>query len=283
MKTEKRVFKSKIISSEVADVEVEVYEGNKGIWNIICPECEIAIASASTHIQSDLRSLTRMQLPGYGNSRFKADAADMTLDDHMLAMDSVCPSENAVLYGYSHCGYFTTQYALQRAGKISALILVEPALYSTKEDLLERAALIDAGKEVESMASMITTVDSATDRTDAQVEWVAKSLVANVNSDSTVAQEFRIRAEHAVSDEDLAKLDIPVLLIAGTESNISYMVKRAFQAIPQASVSWIEGAGHLDLEKGIYAEQVARAIEVFVESLNCNSAVTVPSAEKVAS
>lgn len=267
MKNEQRVFKPQMISSDVADIEVHVHEKPEGIYNVICPECEIAIASSSTYIEYQLRSITTMQLPGYGRSTFKGNAAEMTLDDHMAALDSVCPTDNAVLYGYSHCGYFITQYALKNTGKIKALVLVEPALFSEKKDLLERAALIDEGKDLEAMASMITTVDTAAGRTDEQLEWVAESLVKNVNSGNTVAQEYRIRAENELSLEALAELDIPVLLIAGTKSHANYMVKRAFQAIPQASVTWIDGANHLELGKGKYAKQIARAVDSFLENV----------------
>lgn len=271
MKIAQKALVSKMISSPVADIEVHTHEANKGLWQMIAVECDKTLASAVTFVEAALRSVSVMQLPGYGQSRFNIDAASATLEDHLSAIDMACPSDNAVLYGYSHGGYFMTQYALRNAGKVSALVLVEPALFSAKEDLLQRAALIDAGKEVESMASMVTTVGSAAGRSEEQLRQVATQLVANVNSGAAVAQEYRIRAEHAVSEEDLAKLDIPVLLIAGTKSHASFMVKRAFQAIPHATVAWIEGASHLDLEKVENAQQIARAIDNFLESVGGDS------------
>lgn len=269
MKIAQKALVSRMISSPITDVEVHTREGSKGIWDILAISCDKNMASAVNFVDSALRSVNIMQLPGYGNSTFKTDVASMGLGDHMAAMDMARPSDNTVLFGYSHGGYFTTQYALQRPGNVRALILVEPALFSAKEDLMERAAMIDAGKEVESMARMITTVDSAAGRTDAQLRQVAEQLNSNVNSGSSVAQEYRIRAANEVTEEDLAKLDMPVLLIAGTKSHASFMVKRAFQAIPHASVCWIEGASHLDLEKVEYAQQIARAIDGFMEQITC--------------
>lgn len=271
MKIVQKALVSKMISSSVADIEIHTHEVNKGLWQMIAVECNKTMASAVTFVQAALRSVSVMQLPGYGQSRFNIDAASVTLDDYLSAIDMACPSDNAVLYGYSHGGYFMTQYALLNAGKVRALVLVEPALFSAKQDLLQRAALIDDGKEVESMASMVKTVESEAGRSEDQLRQLATQLVANVNSGVAVAQEYRIRAEHVVSEEDLAKLDIPVLLIAGTKSHASFMVKRAFQAIPHATVCWIQGASHLDLEKVENVQQIARAIDNFLESVDGDS------------
>lgn len=271
MKVTPKAMEAKMISSQGVDIEVHTHAAKTGVMDILALLCSGPVyACAVTRIEASMRSINVMQMPGYGKSAFKTEIGAVTLDDHMAAIDLAVPSEGTVLYGYSHGGFFTTQYALKHGDKVRALVLVEPALYSTKEDLLNRAALIDAGKDVDSMATMLKAVESSDSRSEAQFRQVAEKLVANVNSGSTVAQEYRIRADNAVSEEDLAKLDIPVLLIAGTESQASFMVKRAFQSIPHASVCWIKGATHLSLEKIEYADQIARAVDAFLENIGAN-------------
>ncbi|UXH76111.1 alpha/beta fold hydrolase [Roseateles amylovorans] len=277
MKVIPKDLASKIISSPRADVEVHSHESQTGIWDILAILCDKGVLASLTRLESPFRSINCMQLPGYGKSTFKGSVESATLDDHLAAMDSVLSSKQTLLYGYSHGGFFTAQYAIKHADKVQALVLVEPALFTASEDLLERAALLDAGKDVESMARMVQRYDTPAAQSEAQVTQVAEQLVKNVNSGSTVAQEFRIRAANAVTEADLAALDMPVLLIGGTRSHASHMVKRAFQAIPHATVSWIEGASHLDLEKPEFAPQIARAIDAFLSSIGATGTPTYQS------
>lgn len=270
MNTTPKALVSKMISSPVADLELQIHAAGKGLWHMVSLLCEKTLAASVTRIEAGLGSTTIMSMPGYGSSAFKGDPKAATLSDYIGAIDAAAPSDNTVLFGYSHGGYFTTQYALQNPGKVRALVLVEPALFSARDDLLERAALIDGGKDLESMVAMLKSVESSAGRSEEQLHQLAQQLLGAVNSGAAVAQEYRIRAEHAVSMEDLAGLDMPVLLIAGTRSHASFMVKQAFQAIPHASVCWIEGASHLDLEKVEYAAQIARAVESFLENAGSN-------------
>lgn len=80
-------------------------------------------------------------------------------------------------------------------------------------------------------------------------------------------EEFLVRAENPITDQELCKLRLPVLLIGGTESSVSHMVKRAFNAIPNASVIWITGASHLGLQGEKYASSIARSINCFLEQI----------------
>ena len=276
MKQQEYAIESKIFNTPKIDIEVSSQRSrapsadfsNWDIWKLLCPP-DTPTGSAISPLLSKYKSVNVMQLPGYGKSKVIAPVDSLTLDDYLDAMDQVIQSDNSVLFGYSHAGYFTAQYALRNPTKIRALVLVEPALFTPKQDLLERIRLIEEGKDQQAMSSMLQFVGA----TEKQKEGgLANSLLASVNSSSVVAQEYRIRAENEVTEEALAKLEIPVLLVGGTESKANFMVKGAFQAIPLASVSWIYGASHLGLGNSEYENEVDAAVNAFLQSLGAAKA-----------
>lgn len=268
-------FDSKIVSTKKVDVEVHSCNfGGGGVnnWDIWAMACAPNLAYAPGLISAECKSINVMQMPGYGESVITADVQELTLADYIETLDQVIDTNDGVLYGYSHSGYFMAQYALQRPEKVKALVLVEPALYTPKQELLDRIALIEAGQDNQAMSSMLKFAGGTQGCTDEQVDLAARTILLNVNSSSAVAREYRVRADNEVTEAALAALDIPVLLIGGTDSHISFMVKKAFQALPHASVSWIEGATHLNLESGEYAAEISAAINAFLQAVSANNA-----------
>ena len=268
-------FDSKIISTKKVDVEVHSFRyGSGGVnnWDIWAAACKPSFACAPGLISAECKSINVLQMPGYGDSTITADVDALTLDDYIEVLDQVIDTSDGVLYGYSHSGYFMAQYALHRPDKVKAMVLVEPALYTPKQELLDRIALIEAGEDGQAMTSMLKFVGATHGRTDEQIDDTARTILQNVNSSSAVAREYRVRADNEVTEEALAGLKVPVLLIGGTDSHLSDMVKRAFQALPHAFVSWIEGATHLTLESGDYELEIAAAINAFLQAVSANNA-----------
>lgn len=251
---------------------------------------EVAVARVPVQIQdlkfvaaacADFNALSKvsfpvnqMQLRGYGGSVVRTtDRAAFSLDNYMSDIDVVIGSteresgpSRSVLFGYSHAGYFTTAYAIGNPQKVSALILVEPALYTDREELLKRIDLATKEEGLESIEAMLRYVDpGAAMRSDARE--TARSITSNVNSNMTLIEEFRLRADSPISDDSLALLQMPVLLIGGTHSRVNWMVKRAAQAIPYASVAWIRGATHLSLQNEEYADDIASVVNCFAKQL----------------
>jgi pimeloyl-ACP methyl ester carboxylesterase len=269
------IYNREIVSSKKVDVEVHSYQTeNDGVsnWDLWVMACKPTIACAPGMISAECKSVNVMQMPGYGESVINDGAESLTLDDYVEAFDRVIDTNDGVLYGYSHSGYFMAQYAIKKPEKVKALILVEPALYTPKQELLDRIAFIEAGDDRQAMSSMLKFVGGTRGSTEEQVNSVASAILSNVNSSTAVANEYRVRAENEVTDEALAGLNIPVLLIGGTNSDISFMVKKAFQALPHAFVSWIEGATHLNLESGEYEKEMAAAINAFLQAVSSNNA-----------
>ena len=84
------------------------------------------------------------------------------------------------------------------------------------------------------------------------------------------------RANNPISAEELASLQIPVLLLGGSKSDAGYTVRRASAAIPKACVWWIPGATHGDLLSPANAPQISRACNSFTQALGL-SPITMPA------
>lgn len=200
-----------------------------------------------------------MSLRGYGGSqvRGRTEGLDSYLADFDAMLDA-SGRKRSVLFGYSHAGYFATAYALRRPERVSGLVLVEPALYTDRDELLQRIKAADGGDGMKAVGQMLDYVQPE----DASDE-VAKRILGNVREAENMADEFRIRAEYPLGDE-LGGLSMPVLLVGGSDSKVADFVRRAAQDIPQACVWWVKGAQHRDLQQ---AQEISPVVEIFVSQL----------------
>lgn len=255
---------SHVLTSRGAEIEVSVFR-EQGAFHLTAVACGDFAALGRLSLPVSL-----MQLRGYGKSVAQDRQAAPALSDYVADLDTVTAAGangKTVLFGYSHGGYFTTSYALAHPDRVGALILVEPALYTPKEDLLERARKAAAGDKTGAVERVLRYVDPTVGLVHERATQVVQSIVTNINSDSLLAHEFTIRAENPISDDNLAQLRVPVLLIGGTDSHVNFMVKRAAQVIPFASVFWVQGATHLDLQGDKHADAISSAVEAFLKSV----------------
>lgn len=207
-----------------------------------------------------------MDLRGLGSSRVALGSPRaFDLKSYLADFDAVLRetgrSRNTALLGYSHAGYFVTAYALANPNKVSALVLVEPALFTSRAELLKRARLASAGKVRESVSAMLSYVGArgASD--------VRDTVVGAIQSGDAVAAEWRVRAENPISPRRLASLKMPVLLIGGSESKQSDSVTKAASVIPNAKVWWIHGADHLGLVDAKHNRELNEVVGAFLNSL----------------
>jgi pimeloyl-ACP methyl ester carboxylesterase len=225
--------------------------------------------------------LTRISVPvletqirGYGGSTLgdigKEKATAPTLSDYVGDIDAVMNHfhlKRAALLGYSHGGYFTTAYSLANPDRVSALILIEPALFNTRQELLHRARLAKEVNQEAAMKSMLRHVQPDIGMNEDRASKVSKTLLKNVTSNETLATEFLLRADNPIEPDELANLQIPVLLIGGTKSHASNTVTKAARILPTASVWWIRGASHLDLMSETFSSKLEQVIEAFLIGL----------------
>ncbi|UXH76096.1 alpha/beta fold hydrolase [Roseateles amylovorans] len=256
---------SNLVKVSDGDIAVEQL-GNRAAGStasIVAVACDKFSALAKLSYPVD-----QMQLRGYGRS-VVATKGNFRLTDYVSDIDTIAAQSKTpvVLFGYSHGGYFTAAHAVSRPGNIKALILIEPALFTDRADLLERAEKAAAGNQDQALERTVQFIEPTVGlRKDSVSHWV-KAVAANINDTRSLADEFRVRAEHPITEEALARIDVPTLLIGGTHSQMAFMTKRAAQAIPYASVAWIQGATHLSLQEDAAAAPIAAVIDAFLNGL----------------
>lgn len=243
------------------------------------PRSLVAVACAQAFDLFERLSfpVLEMNLRGYGGSRVSPVSEVQKNDDpfqlshYMADFDTVLRKGNlksTALLGYSHSGYFATSYALAKPEKVSALILVEPALFNSREDLLNRAKLAAGGRNEKALMAMLRHVQPSVGLDDKAASAMVKTILENVNDDRTLASEYTVRAENPIEESELKKLEMPVLLIGGKRSHASYTVERLARILPQASVWWVRGAQHIDLMTPKFAQQINKVVSQFLESLD---------------
>jgi pimeloyl-ACP methyl ester carboxylesterase len=217
------------------------------------------------------------------SKRFELHSAGegFELKDYLADIDAVISHIGSdpkppVLFGYSNHGFFATHYALKYPERISALILAEPALFNPREELLKRAELAFAGDAEGSIKAMIDHVqpDVAADENLSNI--ATRIILRQIPKTNTIGLELMTRANNPISAEELASLQIPVLLLGGSKSDAGYTVRRASAAIPKACVWWIPGATHGDLLSPANAPQISRACNSFTQALGL-SPITMPA------
>ncbi len=232
----------------------------------------VAACSGNLFLRDVAAQTVQMYIRGHVNVHLEGDARGMKLSHYMSDFDAVLGSakgkKKPILFGYSHAGYFATSYALGNQEKIGGLILMEPALYTPKEELLNRANLASKGQGAQAIEAMIHFTDPKIGRNKLALAKTSEAIMKDMASNDLLAEEFRIRAEHPIVEEQLKGLNVPTFLIGGTASGAAYMVERAARVIPKASVLWIRGATHLDLIGGEFATQVGAAINACLNQLD---------------
>lgn len=211
-----------------------------------------------------------MDMRGFASSKVSLDVPQSLNHKAYLAdIDAVLKktraTERPALFGYSHAGYFMTAYALKNPKRVSALILAEPALFTTRAELLKRARLAEAGKTDQAIDTMLKYAASNVPRTESLS--TRSAIAESIQSNETLAAEWRIRAENPISLRQLSSLKMPVLLIGGTASKQANLLIKAAQAIPHASIWWIKGATHIDLGSKKYSKEISAVVETFLNQV----------------
>jgi len=195
----------------------------------------------------------------------QSQGAGYELADYLNDIAAVvdCTNSRPVLCGYSHTAFFTVHYALNHPERLSALILVEPALFNERAELLSRAHKALAGDEHGSITELLKNVqpDLANDETLAKA--YTRFVVKSTENSSTMGMELLARANNPISRERLSTLKMPVLLIGGTKSHAKYTVHRSAEALPNAFVWWVEGATHMDIMGPTYSNKIEQAVNAF--------------------
>jgi pimeloyl-ACP methyl ester carboxylesterase len=179
--------------------------------------------------------------------------------------------ERTAMLGYSHTGFFVTHYALAMPQRVSALILMEPALFNERDDLLTRARLALEGKYEESLKAMLRYVQPDVGSDELLASRAASYIMKQINDPRLLAGELMVRAANPISPEQLTKLTMPMLLIGGSKSVVKETVLRLAAMHPHAYLWWVQGAGHGELMAERYQEQITSVIDNFLISIQLDS------------
>lgn len=214
-----------------------------------------------------------MDLRGQSKSTIQPAAiGTLSLKDYMADFDAVtahmahAKAKSFTLIGYSQAGFFATHYAALHPQVVSKLILIEPALYTEREELLKRAEIAERGDGDGAIAAMLRYVEPRIGLSVDRERGEVKAISSNSQSPEFIAAHFRVRANNPITTRHLRRLTMPVLLIGGTASHLKDVVVRASKEIEEAAVWWVRGAQHIDIMSSKYAKQVTPVIDAFVAS-----------------
>ncbi|HLJ87423.1 MAG TPA: hypothetical protein VKZ53_11410, partial [Candidatus Angelobacter sp.] len=147
--------------------------------------------------------------------------------------------------------------------KIAALILVEPALFNEKEELLSRARKALEGDEAGSIQELLNLVQPDLGEDPNLATAYTKYVIQATENGRAMGMELLARAHHPITSEQLSSLKMPILLIGGTKSHAAYTIHRSAAALPFAYVWWIAGATHMDILGHLFTEKVSIGINAF--------------------
>ncbi len=220
--------------------------------------------------------VAEMQLRGYGESKWEPATGESApaLSDYLKDIDNVIAHtlmERPVLLGYSHSGFFAAHYAIANPGKLGGLILAEPALFNTADELQARIQLAEEGRDLESLQLMLKHVEPFIEEkkteNGAGPAEAAGRILANINHPHALVNELRVRKAEPVSEALFSKLTVPVLAIGGLQSHVASIVIRLQRLLPTSYVWWIKGAAHTDLMSENFGRQMEAVISSFQAGL----------------
>lgn len=182
--------------------------------------------------------------------------SDLLLDDLFRVLDAL-QVERCVLAGESSGAMTVLQAALRAPERFSGLVLVDPRYQGGRS---QGAARMLAGCRQDFAATMSAFVDACTPEPDCAAEraW-GKRIVMRSNAEHAV--QLMECVEHLHLEDRLAEIQIPTLLIHGTQDVITPLAnsQAIAAAIAGAQLVMIEGAGHVPTLTR--PEAVAEAIE----------------------
>jgi pimeloyl-ACP methyl ester carboxylesterase len=187
-------------------------------------------------------------------------AAAYTEDMHQLFKE--LSFERSAVIGYSHGGFFAIDFALQHPEQVSALVLIEPALFFDRNKLKERIKVVLENKEA-GIRLLLQQIAPELAR-DRKAHTAMVQAISNQYPDAIgLAGEWQARITYEIGDDDLRDIRVPTLVITGERSRVRQYTSRAARLIPRALTWVIPGATHLVLDER--PREVAAVINMFLE------------------
>jgi len=183
-------------------------------------------------------TVSAFDLLGHGRSPVPKDPALYSRDGALADLDDVVATlgRKPVLVGHSLGGYLALAYAATRPGSVRGMVVM--ATGPGFRDAEKREA------------------------------WNARSE-RNAHRFGVELQVAGLNLQHdGLVMESLAELDVPTLVLAGTEDAAPYAASGAYleRKMPNARFAAIEGGKHMMHEES-HADEIAKRITEFVDAL----------------
>jgi pimeloyl-ACP methyl ester carboxylesterase len=199
-----------------------------------------------------------VDLYGEGKSPPWTSARDCTLDDELVLINPLLDERTPfVLVGHSYGGAVAIRLALAKRQSVQALVLYEPALWGFLARVDPDG---DGTKEIEAVRqNLVERFDLGNDEAATQGfmdYWLGAGTWASlpdyrrpslIQGARANAKKWRESLGPPFSEEELQKLRLPALLLAGSNTTLAAgsVVTRLQALLPQAEVVNLQGLGHL--------------------------------------
>ncbi len=205
---------------------------------------------------SDVARVIALDLPGFGKSPAFPRTLNPTMDQYAEAVADTATELNLgkiALVGHSMSGYIALAFARRYPEMLAGLVLVttKPAADSKKA----REGRQNLAAQVHEMGALATVIAmraklfaSATIGRDPGLAERVKEIMLEQSSDGIIAA-LTAMANRPSSTRSLGKIDVPTLVIRGTEDAImpTRSVNSLVKGIPGAKSEVMRGSGHLPM------------------------------------
>ena len=200
-------------------------------------------------------------LRGHGKTQRPPSGYDLdTLLDDMQAVMQQCSLDRPIILGHSYGGLLALAYAARHADSVGGLVLIDPPLPLANWGI--KIAEIFNVAEAERERRIRETYDamhgSAMTRKRKRMEQTIKALVY----DTSLLEDMR--ASRALTQEELAAIQCPVLAVYGDTSEIIDCAKQMSELLPHADVQIFPGYTHRILFEG--TQVVRKAVLDWLEA-----------------
>jgi len=255
-----RAFDGAKISYTIVGKADKVGNLSAGVWLHAPAEISQAIDKSSLHA-------VVMAPRGAGKSDKPNDIGAYSIPawskDILSVVDAIA-AKRAPVVAYSHAAMATIELVRSNPEHVSGLVLIEPALFIDRAMLRERAQLALSGKPEEAIRSMLRY--AAPGLYGEELSKMVHQILSNYPNPASLAGEWLARANYNVDEATLRDINVPVLIVGGTRSNIRADTLRAANAIANASLWWIRGATHLIVYER--PSEVVSIVQQFLGSLS---------------